>query len=51
MNSDFLVVGAGVAGASVSAALSEHGDVVLLEREERAGYHTTGRSAAFFTTN
>ena len=51
MNPDFLVVGAGVAGASVSASLSEHGDVVLLEREERAGYHTTGRSAAFFTTN
>ncbi|MBT05387.1 MAG: FAD-dependent oxidoreductase [Rhodospirillaceae bacterium] len=51
MNPDFLVVGAGVAGASVSALLSEHGDVVLLEREELAGYHTTGRSAAFFTTN
>ena len=51
MNPDFLVVGAGMAGASVGASLSEHGTVVLLEREERAGYHTTGRSAAFFTTN
>ena len=51
VNPDFLVVGAGVAGASVGAALSEHGEVVILEREERAGYHTTGRSAAFFTTN
>ena len=51
MISDFLVIGAGIAGASVAARLSESGQVVLLEREERPGYHTTGRSAAFFTVN
>ena len=51
MISDFVVIGAGIAGASVAARLSESGQVVLLEREERPGYHTTGRSAAFFTVN
>jgi len=51
MDSDFLVIGAGMAGASVGASLSNFGKVLILEREERPGYHTTGRSAAFFTTN
>ena len=51
MNSDFLVVGAGVAGASVGAFLSDYGKALILEGEERPGYHITGRSAAFFTTN
>ena len=43
---DFLVVGAGIAGASAAWALAEHGSVIVLERETSAGYHTTGRSAA-----
>jgi len=46
---DFVVVGAGIAGASVAYRLAEHGSVLLLEREPIAGYHTTGRSAAVFT--
>lgn len=46
---DVLVIGAGIAGASVAAHLAETQRVVLLEREERAGYHSTGRSAALFT--
>ena len=45
---DFLVIGAGIAGASAAWALGEHGSVVVLERESSAGYHTTGRSAAQF---
>ena len=47
--SDFLVVGAGMAGASAAACLAEHGRVVLLEREQQPGYHSTGRSAAVFS--
>lgn len=46
---DFVVIGAGIAGASVGFELAAHGRVVVLEREAIAGYHTTGRSAAVFT--
>jgi D-arginine dehydrogenase len=46
---DVIVIGAGIAGASVAAHLAEARRVVLLEREDRAGYHSTGRSAALFT--
>src|SRR5471032_688117 len=45
---DFVVVGGGIAGASVAYWLAPHGRVVLLERESQPGYHTTGRSAALF---
>ena len=45
---DFLVVGAGMAGASAAYWLAERGRVVVLEREDAAGYHTTGRSAAMY---
>ena len=48
-HADIIVIGAGIAGASVAAHLAESKRVVLLEREERAGYHSTGRSAALFT--
>ena len=47
-NVDFLIVGAGIAGASVAYWLAPHGRVVLLERESQPGYHSTGRSAALF---
>jgi len=46
---DFVVVGGGIAGASVAARLSEHAKVLVLEREYAAGYHSTGRSAALWT--
>src|SRR6185369_9180450 len=46
--SDYLVIGAGIAGASVGYFLAPHGRVVLLERESQPGYHSTGRSAALF---
>ncbi len=46
---DFAVVGAGIAGASLASGLAPHGRVVVLEAEDRPGYHSTGRSAAFWT--
>ena len=49
IETDIIVIGAGMAGASVAAHLAETQRVVLVEREERAGYHATGRSAALFT--
>ena len=48
---DIIVIGAGMAGASTSAFLAPHRRVALLEAEESAGYHTTGRSAALWTAN
>ena len=47
-SADFLIVGAGIAGASIGHWLAARGKVVLLEREEQPGYHSTGRSAALF---
>ena len=46
-----VIIGAGMAGASAAAFLSEHCRVALVEAEEDAGYHTTGRSAALWTAN
>jgi len=46
-NFDFIVIGAGIAGASAARALAAHGRTLLLEREALPGHHTTGRSAAF----
>jgi D-arginine dehydrogenase len=48
LTADFIVVGAGIAGASVGYWLAPHGRVLLLERESQPGYHSTGRSAALF---
>ena len=46
---DYLIIGAGIAGASTGYWLAPHGKVVLLERETLPGYHSTGRSAALYT--
>lgn len=48
---DIIVIGAGLAGASVGAHLAETHKVVVLEMEDRPGYHSTGRSAAMFEPN
>jgi len=48
IQSDFIVIGAGIAGASVAWQLAHDARVVVLERESQPGYHTTGRSAALF---
>lgn len=46
--SEVVIVGAGIAGASLAYFLAERGvgDVVLLEREAQLAVHSTGRSAA-----
>ncbi len=47
--SDTLIVGAGIAGASLAWRLAQRGHAVtLLEREAQPGTHSTGRSAAHF---
>lgn len=48
IHSDIIVIGAGIAGASVAAELAKDTTVSLLEMESQPGYHTTGRSAAIF---
>ena len=45
---DFLILGAGIAGASIGHFLAPHGRCLMLERESQPGYHSTGRSAAQF---
>ncbi len=46
---DFVIIGAGMAGASLAAELAPAGTVLMLEAEEFPGYHATGRSAAFWS--
>ena len=46
---DVVIVGAGIAGASLAAELGSTVRVLLLEAEAQPGYHATGRSAAFWT--
>ena len=43
---DYLVVGAGIAGAAAGWSLAAHGRVLVIEREAHPGYHSTGRSGA-----
>jgi len=45
---DIVVVGAGIAGASIASELAGQARVLMVEAESHPGYHTTGRSAAFW---
>ncbi len=45
---DIAIVGAGIAGASLAAEVAAHRSVILIEAEAQPGYHSTGRSAAFW---
>ena len=60
-DSDILIVGAGIGGASLASSLVslpvsslaerrdiERRDIMLVESESQPGYHATGRSAAFW---
>ena len=46
---DVIVIGGGIAGASLGYELADHCRVAVLERETAPGYHATGRSAATFS--
>jgi D-arginine dehydrogenase len=45
---DVLIIGSGIAGAGAAYELADGARVLLLEREEAHGHHTTGRSAALY---
>ena len=46
---DVAIVGAGMAGAGLAAAIGSRARVFLLEAEDMPGRHATGRSAAFWS--
>ena len=48
--SDFevLIVGGGIAGASLGAEIAGKRRTLIIEAEAQCGYHSTGRSAAFW---
>jgi D-arginine dehydrogenase len=47
-HTEFLILGTGIAGASIGHFLAPHASCCMLERESQPGYHSTGRSAAQF---
>jgi len=49
ITADIAIIGAGMAGASLAAAIGDAADVVVIEAESNPGYHATGRSAAFWS--
>src|SRR4051794_19073472 len=47
-NFDVIIVGGGIAGASLGAEIVTKGRTLIIEAEDQCGYHSTGRSAAFY---
>ncbi|HEX5237480.1 MAG TPA: FAD-dependent oxidoreductase [Sphingomicrobium sp.] len=45
---DVVIVGGGIAGASLGAEIASKQRTLILEAEDQCGYHSTGRSAAFY---
>ena len=45
---DVLIVGGGIAGASLGAEVAGKRRTLIVEAEDQCGHHSTGRSAAFF---
>ena len=47
-SADVVIIGAGIAGASLAYYLVQRGctDLIIVEKEDSPGYHTSGRSAA-----
>ena len=45
---DVLIIGGGIAGASLGAEIAGHVRTAIIEAETQCGMHSTGRSAAFW---
>jgi D-arginine dehydrogenase len=45
---DVIIVGGGIAGASLGVEIAGKRRTLIIEAEEHCGYHSTGRSAAFW---
>jgi len=45
---DIVIVGGGIAGASLGAEIAGKRRSLIVEAEQQCGYHSTGRSAAFW---
>jgi D-arginine dehydrogenase len=45
---DVIIVGGGIAGASLGAEIAARRNTLIIEAEDQCGYHATGRSAAFY---
>lgn len=45
---DIIVVGGGIAGASLGSEIAGRRRTLIIEAESQCGYHATGRSAAFY---
>jgi D-arginine dehydrogenase len=48
---DIIIVGGGIAGASLGARIAGNARVAILEAEDHCAMHSTGRSAAFWLTH
>jgi D-arginine dehydrogenase len=47
-NFDIVIVGGGIAGASLGSEIAARRRTLIIEAEDQCGYHATGRSAAFY---
>ena len=45
---DVIIIGGGIAGASLGAEIAAQRRTLIIEAEDVCGYHSTGRSAAFY---
>ena len=45
---DVIIIGGGIAGASLGAEIAGKRRTLIVEAEDQCGYHATGRSAAFY---
>ena len=50
-SADIIVIGAGIAGVSAAAEFAADAKVIMLDMEQQPGYHSSGRSAAYFATS
>lgn len=45
---DYLIIGAGMAGASLAYRIGSRAKILVIDMESQPGYHSSGRSAAMF---